>query len=110
MTEFSAEGSHDGGFHAWFTGKGLISGLEFPDDFEQLDLDMQFSSATTQAAKPFIFDFVPELGAVSGEARLTGNAGDFAIEGIVIRAGSEDSMTVDVQGRVGRFALTPDDR
>jgi hypothetical protein len=110
VTDFSAKGAHATGFQIECAGDARITGPELPEAFEQMDLDIRFSSPTTAAAQPFVFEFVPELGPVSGEGHLTARSGAFAMEGIDLRAGTAKSMTAELKGRVGRVAMTPGDQ
>ncbi len=107
VTDFSANGAQGEGFQTEFAGDARISGLELPGDFEHMDLYIRFSSPTTKEAQPFVFDFLPELGPVSGEGRMTARSGDFTLEGVDIRAGTAKSMTVEIKGRVDEITFVP---
>ncbi len=107
--DFLARVKQSEGFQAEFAGSAQISGLELPGDFSAMDLDIRFSSPTTEAAKPFMFEFLPELGPTSGQARLIKGSGAFAFEDIEIRIGAEKSMTIGIRGRIDNVTFLPGD-
>lgn len=79
--------------------------------FPNLDAPVRFRSPTTDAAKVFLPDAVPEIGPVVGRVRLAGGDGALAVEDIDVHIGNADAVEAHVSGRIGRMVLdenTPD--
>ena len=74
--------------------------------FRELDLHFQLSSPTTISAKFPAVDFLPELGAMSAKARITGTSEALSVEDLSITAGESGPVRARWQGRIGRVPLS----
>ncbi|MGD8615795.1 MAG: AsmA-like C-terminal region-containing protein, partial [Gammaproteobacteria bacterium] len=74
---------------------------------QNLDLRLNFEAPTTRAARALLFDAVPELGAVRGQAEIRSKTGDPSFENIVVSTRDPAGIQVGLQGRVAEFPLDP---
>lgn len=101
LEEITASGSNDQGL-ALIT-KGLLNfGKPAKNPLiKAVDLKLQLSSQTTQAAKRFLIDLLPEMGQVSGNARLSGPVDKLSLEDIAVSTVESGPLQMKAQGRIG---------
>ncbi|MEJ2475826.1 MAG: hypothetical protein P8Y74_18390, partial [Desulfobacterales bacterium] len=80
---------------------GLLKGI---------DLNLRLNSPTTDAAKRFLIDWLPEIGPVHGEGRLQGSAHQLGLEELSIVINEAGPLSVASQGRIGRIPTKRGDR
>lgn len=73
-----------------------------------LDLKLEISSPTTEAAKPLLVDFLPEMGPVTGEGRITGMLHQLSLEDISLAIGEPGTLQLKCEGRIGRLMAEGD--
>jgi len=108
IEDIVAYGSNDHGLGV--NGVGMLNFGKFATDtlVTQLDLNLQLASPTTEAAKRFLVDLLPEMGPVTGKARLTGPTERLALEDLDINIGESRPLLVKGQGRIAWIPI--DDR
>jgi len=78
------------------------------DPFQTIDLKLQAQSATTQLLSPWIGQTLPELGPLSGEARLHTVSGRHRIDQLQIRTGETAPLAVAISGSAEHITLLPE--
>jgi len=106
IRDFHVEGSDPAGLKVTLTGETRLTLSDPP--FRELDVELKLSSPTTAAARPLLFDALPELGPVEGSGRYLAPSSDLAMNDIRLVFGPRDGLSVTVQGRIGRIPLDPD--
>jgi uncharacterized protein involved in outer membrane biogenesis len=96
------------GLHIQLKGHTALADLASAQPFRDMDVALHFTSPTTEAAKVFLFEALPELGPVDGTARLTSPPEDLAVEDIDIALGKAPAPTLSMRGRIGRMPLDAD--
>lgn len=71
--------------------------------FEAIDLNLQLTSPTTEVAKRFLIDALPEIGPVTGKGRLTGSAERLSLEDLYIGINESGPLKVTSKGRIGQI-------
>ena len=86
---------------------GIAGDFNSPQPFREMDLNLRFASSTTDAARPFVPKFFPEMGAVRFSARLTApGKQDLALENIDAHIG-DGSLQFGLRGRIGKMPMDP---
>ncbi len=108
IREFRAALSGPKGLSLQIDGQTGISGdFNAPQPFRNMGLKLRFASSTTNAARPFVPKFFPEMGAVRFTGRLMAPSGkDLALEDMDVRIG-DDSLRFGLRGRIGRMPVDP---
>jgi len=106
LEEISASGSNNQGLA--LSANGLLNFGKPANDplLKAVDLKLQLSSPTTQAAKRFLIDVLPEMGPVAGNARLSGPVDRLSLEDIAIRTVESGPLQMKAQGRIGRIPIS----
>jgi hypothetical protein len=73
-----------------------------------LNIPIRYAAPTTAAAKVFLFDELPELGAVAGRMRFAFAAENMSYEDIDVHVGKEGPMQLTMRGRVGQVHVESD--
>jgi len=76
--------------------------------FHNLALDLTFSSPITAAAKPFLFDLIPEMGPVTGSAKLISTKDGFALDKVDLTLGMTDGDSLTMKGSIGHMPIDSD--
>ena len=71
-------------------------------------LKVRLSAPNTMAARPLLFEQMPELGPVYGTMRLAASADALAVEDIDLHIGEETRIALAVRGRIARIPLSSD--
>jgi hypothetical protein len=67
---------------------------------KETDVRFQISSPTTEAAKPVLFDWLPEMGALSISGRVLGAQDQYQFDKLHGRASDAQGLVVEVSGQV----------
>ena len=78
------------------------------DPLETIDLKLQAKSHTTQALSPWIGQELPELGPLSGEARLHTVSGKHRLDQLHIQTIKGAPLTAEVSGSAEHVTLLPE--
>jgi uncharacterized protein involved in outer membrane biogenesis len=108
LEDVAATLSDPEGLHIRLRGHTALGDLASAQPFRDMDVALHFTSPTTEAAKVFLFEALPELGPVDGTARLTSPPEDLAVEDIDIALGKAPAPTLSMRGRIGRMPLDAD--
>ena len=76
--------------------------------FSNLALNLTFSSPTTEAAKPFLIDLIPEMGSVTGSAQLISKQDGFALNKVDLTLGMSDGDLLTIKGSIGDMPFDSD--
>ncbi len=108
LEKITADGSNDQGL--LLNAAGSLNFGRFTNDppLKELDLDIQLTSPTTESAKRFLVDILPEMGPVAGKARLTGPIERLSLEGLDININESSPLKVKSKGRIDWIPI--DDR
>lgn len=100
LDDIHAYGSNDQGLE--LLADGILNFGDLVDDspLKTLDLQLRANTETTEAAKRFLVDFLPEMGPVIGTAHLTGPIDKFSLEDLDIIIGKGLPLQVSSQGRI----------
>ena len=75
-----------------------------------IDLKLRLDSENTKVLRSFLFQWLPDTGPLSGQAKVTGSVKEIALENISITAGKEQSVWINAQGQVGSIPFGADQR
>jgi AsmA-like C-terminal region len=108
IREFRAALSGPNGLSLRIDGQtGIARDFNAPQPFRKMDLNLRFASSTTNAARPFVPKFFPEMGAVRLTARLIApSEEDLALEDIDAHIG-DGSLRFGLRGRIGKMPIDP---
>ncbi len=73
---------------------------------KNMDLALRFSSTKTETIMPFLFDEMPEIGQTSGTLRLLIKSGVLSIENLELKAGSKNTLQVNVTGQINNMPVS----
>jgi uncharacterized protein involved in outer membrane biogenesis len=102
-----AAGKRDG-IQLGVQGKLWFGDWDQADPFKTIDLKLKAQSHTTHALSAFIGEELPELGPLSGGARLHTVSGRHRLDQFHIRASKTAPLTVAVSGSAGQVTLLPE--
>jgi|GEM_PF-6931308 len=108
IREFRAALSGLKGLSLQIDGQTGISGdFNAPQPFREMNLNLRFASSTTNAARPFVPKFFPEMGTVRFTGRLLAPSGkDLALKEMDVRIGDR-SLRFGLRGRIGKMPVDP---
>ncbi len=69
------------------------------------DMRLRIESPGTVALKPFLFDWIPDAGPVSAEARIAGTGEILSLNDITIMIGESNALRFEATGRVGSIPI-----
>ena len=108
LEHITAGGSNDQGLALNAEGMITLGRLVSEPSVKEIDLKLRFSSQTTETAKRFLIDALPELGPVRGKGRLTGTIEKVSLEDLAISIGKGSPLKITCQGRIGRIPTEDD--
>ena len=101
--EIDANGSNEQGLAMKAFGTLTFGDIKRNPFIEKIDLGLQLTSPTTEAAKRFLIDWLPEIGPVSGKGRLTGSVHRLSLEDLSIDINESGPLKVTSKGRIGQI-------
>ena len=89
------------------TATGKIASVANGDDLslEGIDLLVSFRSPNTEAVSQLIRQQLPDIGAIEGKLRVSGNNTQLAIEEARLSANSADGLRISADGTIGSVTL-----
>lgn len=72
---------------------------------KSIDLQLRLDSQTTEAAKRFLVDILPEMGAVKATGRLAGPVEEMSLEDLSIHIGESQPLQLKSNGRIARIPI-----
>ncbi|MEE8423249.1 MAG: AsmA family protein [Thermodesulfobacteriota bacterium] len=88
---------------------GLVLGDNlFSPEVKKTDLKLYLTAQDTKPLKLFLFDWLPDIGPVIGEARLIGPVEQLALENLNITAGESKTVRINAKGHLGRIPVNSD--
>lgn len=74
-------------------------------ELENINTTFNFNAPTTKAARPFLFEKLPEYGPIKGSAIIKSSSGHPKIENIIVSATHPDGINIAVSGDIHTFPL-----
>jgi hypothetical protein len=108
LNRIKLNGGREEGVRIGVQGDMSFGDWDRADPFETIELKLQAQSATTQLLSPWLGKKLPELGPLSGEARLHTVSGAHRIDQLQIRTGESAPLTVAVSGSAEHIVLLPE--
>jgi uncharacterized protein involved in outer membrane biogenesis len=109
LDDLDLEGTDPRGLTLKLNGGGLLENFTAEQPFSKLDLNVEFNSTNTIAARPLLIEVLPEMGAVKGQLRITALSDkDMAFENIDVTAGVGADVKLIAKGRMARVPMDPD--
>jgi hypothetical protein len=103
---FSA--SHGKGTTLRANGELVLGDNLFSPEVKKVDLKLQLTAQDTKPLKTFLFDWLPDTGPVTGNARLIGPVEQLVLENLDITAGESNTVRINAKGRLGRIPINLD--
>ena len=72
---------------------------------KSIDLQLRLDSQTTEAAKRFLVDILPEMGVVKATGRLAGPVEKMSLEDLSIHIGESQPLQLKSNGRIARIPI-----
>ncbi len=108
LNQIKLSGGKEEGVRIGAQGEMSFADWDQADPFKTIDLKLQAQSRTTQLLSPWIGQELPELGPLSGEARLHTVSGRHRIDQIKIQTTETAPLTVAVSGSAEHVTLLPE--
>jgi len=108
LNQIKMSGGREEGVRIGGQGHMSFGDWDRADPFETIDLKLQAQSPTTQLLSPWLGQKLPELGPLSGEARLHTVSGLHRIDQLQILTGENAPLTVAVSGSAQHVTLLPE--
>ncbi|MBW1693462.1 MAG: AsmA family protein [Deltaproteobacteria bacterium] len=101
--DIDANGLNDQGLAMKAFGSLNFGDLKRNPFIKEINLDLQLKSPTTNAAKRFLIDWLPEIGPVNGKGQLTGSMHRLSLEDLSIDINESGPLKVTSKGRIGKI-------
>ncbi|UCD89276.1 MAG: AsmA family protein [Desulfobacterales bacterium] len=108
QTDYILEDIDANGFNSQDLAMSAFGSINLGDlkshfNIKEIDLDLQLTSPTTNAAKRFLLDWLPEIGPVQGKGRLIGSMHRLSLEDLAIGINESGPLKVMSKGRIGQI-------
>lgn len=90
------------------TGSIQLDDLRDGGFLKGVDLNLDFTSGTTQQAAEWLNQELPELGPVEASIQLKGEAGAYKASSVDLQIGAAEGLQVKVGGDIGRVQIQPE--
>ncbi len=105
LEEMSLSASNEEGTTVKADGNIVFGGTIAAPEVKKADLRLDLTAQNTKPLKPFLFDWLPDTGPVTGKARLVAMDKRLALEDLNVTAGKVDTVWINAQGRLGSIPL-----
>ncbi len=100
LEDITADASNDQGLVMNADGLLNFGNLANDSPLKAIDLKLQVNTPTTESAKRFLVELLPEMGPVTATARLSGPVDKLSLEDLDIIIGGSLPLQVAAQGRI----------